>query len=137
MLVAATILTLGALGLLTAEVRIPGTGNIVAVNVGVYSNAACTSPLVTINWGSIGPGENKQVTCYMKSLSNVQTTITLSAINFNSTQASQYLSLSWNRQGYNAAPGEVVQATLTLQVNSAVQGLAGFSFDCVITASGG
>ena len=133
-LIIATAITLGAL---SAEVRIPGTGNIVAVNVGVYSNAACTSPLVTINWGSIGPGENKQVTCYVKSLSNVQTTFTLNAVNFNSTQASQYLSLSWNRQGYSAAPGEVVQAILTLHVDQAVQGLAGFSFDCVITASGG
>jgi hypothetical protein len=136
-LFAATILTLGVLGLLSAEVRIPGTGNVVAVNVGVYSNSACTNPLTTINWGSVGPGEEKQFTCYVKSLSNVPTTLTLGAANFNSTQASQYLSLSWNRQGYNVAPGEIVTATLTLHVDQAVQGLAGFSFDCIFTASGG
>ena len=133
-LLAATFVTIAAL---SGEVRIPGTGNIVAVNVKVYTNSACTTELVTINWGSLAPGESKQVTCCVKSLSTVSTTLSLGSGNFNSTQANQYLSLSWNRQSYSAEPGEVVSATLTLHVDQAVQGFAGFSFDCIITASGG
>ena len=119
------------------QVKIPTVGNIVTVNVAVFSDHACTSQIVMIDWGTLAPGESKIITCYIKSLSNVDSSFSMSAANWNSTQASLYLSVSWNREGYLAKPNEVVPASFTLHVDSAVQNVTGFSFDVIISATGG
>jgi hypothetical protein len=119
------------------QVKIPTIGNIVALNVEVFSDPACATPLVMVDWGVLEPGESKTMVCYIKSLSNVNSSLSMSVANWNSTQASLYLSASWNREGYLARPNEAVPASLTLHVDSAVQNVTGFSFDIIISASGG
>jgi hypothetical protein len=119
------------------QVKIPTIGNIVTLNVGVFSDPACTIQIVMIDWCTLAPGESKTVTCYIKSLSNVDSSFSMSTANWNSTQASLYLSVSWNREGYLAKPNEVVPASFTLHVDSAVQNVTGFSFDVIISAAGG
>jgi hypothetical protein len=44
------------LAVLNAQRAIPSLGMVVAVNVGVYSDAACTLNLTPIDWGSVYPG---------------------------------------------------------------------------------
>jgi hypothetical protein len=119
------------------QVKIPTVGNIVTVNVAVFSDPACTTQIVMIDWGTLAPDESKTITCYIKSLSNVDSSFAMSAANWNSTQASLYLSVSWNREGYLAKPNEVVPASFTLHVDSAMQNVTGFSFDVIISATGG
>ena len=41
------------LAVLNVQRAIPSTGLVVAVNVGVYSDAACTLNLTLIDWGSV------------------------------------------------------------------------------------
>ena len=119
------------------QVKIPTIGNIVTVNVAVFSDPACTTQVVMIDWGTLAPGESKTIICYIKSLSNVDSSFSMSAANWNSTQASLYLSVWWNREGYLAKPNEVVPTSFTLHVDSAVQNVTGFSFDVMISATGG
>jgi hypothetical protein len=119
------------------QVEIPTIGNIVTVNVAVFSDPTCTTQIVMIDWGTLAPGESKTIICYIKSLSNVDSSFSMSIANWNSTQASLYLSVSWNREGYLAKPNEVVPASFTLLVDSAVQNVTGFSFDVIISATGG
>ena len=119
------------------QVKIPTIGNIVTVNVAVFSDPACTIQIVMIDWGTLAPGESKTVICYIKSLSNVDSSFSMSAATWNSTQASLYLSVSWNREGYIAKSNEVVPASFTLHVDSSVQNITGFSFDVIISATGG
>ena len=119
------------------QVKIPTIGNIVTVNVAVFSDPACTTQVVMIDWGTLAPDESKTIICYIKILPNVDSSFSMSAANWNSTQASLYLSVSWNREGYFAEPNEVVPASFTLHVDSAVQNVTGFSFDVVISATGG
>jgi hypothetical protein len=119
------------------QVKIPTVGNIVTVDVAVFSDPACMTQIVLIDWGTVAPDESKTIICYIKSLSNVDSSFSMSAANWNSTQASLYLSVSWNREGYLAKPNEVVPASFTLHVDSAVQNVTGFSFDIIISATGG
>ena len=44
------------LAVLNVQRAIPSSGLVVAVNVGVYSDAACTLNLTSIDWGSVYPG---------------------------------------------------------------------------------
>jgi len=79
------------------QVKIPATGNIVALNVAVFNDPTCSIPIVRIDWGMLGPGESKTVACYIKSLSNVDSSLSMSAANWTSSQASFYLSVAWKR----------------------------------------
>ena len=105
-----------------------------AIGLGVYSDQACTTTLSSIDWGLLEPGGTNTATCYLKSTSNVNASLTLSEGNWAPALASSYISLSWNRESYHVKPGEVVSAILTLQVSSSIQGVNSFSFDAVITA---
>jgi hypothetical protein len=124
-----------AYGLLQVQVRIPATGNVKAVNIGVFSDQACSVALSSIDWGLMSPGESKSFTFYLKSLSNVNASLFLSNGNWEPSIAGGYISLSWNREGYRMAPGEIISAVLTLQVSSSIQGVSSFSFDAVVTAA--
>ena len=132
---AALVLAAATYGLLAYQTRIPATGNIEAVLVDVYGDQACTVKLTSIDWGVLSPGQNKSFTCYVKSQSNVNATLSLSTGNWNPPSAAGYISLGWNREGYKVMPGEAVQSVLNLLVSSGIQGVSSFSFDIVITAT--
>src|SRR3989337_2189760 len=44
------------LAVLNVQRAIPSSGLVVAVNVGVYSDVACTLNLTSIDWGNVYPG---------------------------------------------------------------------------------
>lgn len=124
-----------AYGVQQVQVRIPATGNVKAIGLGVYSDQACMNVLSSIDWGLLAPGESKAVTFYLKSLSNVNASLSLSNGNWAPSGAGNYISLAWNRESYHILPGEVVSAVLTLQVSSSIQGVSSFSFDAIVTAT--
>jgi hypothetical protein len=114
---------------------ITATGKIVAVNLGIYSDQACTTVLSTIDWGSLTPGQTKTVTCYLKSTSTVNSTLSMSTGSWNPSSTSSYITLSWNREAYKIKPSEIVSATLTLTVSPSITGISSFSFTITITAT--
>lgn len=124
-----------AYGLSQVQVRIPATGNVKAIGLGVYSDPSCTIILSSVDWGLLSPGENKTFAFYLRSLSTVNSSLTLSSGNWAPTLAANYISLSWSRDNYRIAPGEVVPAILTLQVSSSIQGISSFSFDAIISVA--
>jgi hypothetical protein len=129
-------LTVLASGFTQSSVRIVGRGTVKAVGVGVFWNSNCTSPVSFIDWGLVEPGSMNNATVYVRNEGNVAASISLATENWNPPNASDYLALSWNYDGRQLNPREVVQVTLTLTVSSSVQGIESFSFDIVISISG-
>ena len=43
-------------GLLSTTKTVPSSGTISAINLGVYSDSGCTSPLSPLNFGMVTPG---------------------------------------------------------------------------------
>jgi len=84
----------------------------------------------------VEPGSLNNVTVYMRNEGNRLPTFPLTTDNWNPLNASDYLTLSWNYDGRQLNPLEVVQVTLTLTVSSSVQGIESFSFDIIISVSG-
>jgi archaellum component FlaG (FlaF/FlaG flagellin family) len=67
------------LAVLSVQRAITSSGLIVAVNVGVYSDAACTLNLTSIDWGYLCPRGSARRTIYVKNIGNVPMTLILCA----------------------------------------------------------
>ncbi|MDH5481719.1 MAG: hypothetical protein OEY22_02405 [Candidatus Bathyarchaeota archaeon] len=129
-------LTVLASGFVRSSVRIVGRGTVKAVGVGVFWNSNCTNPVSFIDWGMVEPGSMNNATVYVRNEGNVAASISLATENWNPSNASDYLTLSWNYDGRQLNPREVVQTALILSVSSSVHGIESFSFDIIISSSG-
>ncbi len=56
--------------------------------------------------------------------------------NWNPASATDYMTLTWNREGQQISPDEVVGFVITLSVSENVQGISSFSFDTIISGTG-
>ena len=121
---------------LTAEWRIHSTGQIKAINVGVYSDELCTQELSAIDWGLLAPSEMRIAGIYIKNTGNSPQNITIYTNNYQPVESEIYLQLTWNYDEHELAVNEVILVTLTLTVSQSIIGINEFTFDIVIKASG-
>ena len=114
--------------------RIPGKGEVVALDVEVYVDPDCTVVLDLIDWGRLYPGESRNTTFYVKLLGNTPSTLDLSTDNFLPIVAQEYLALTWDYDGHIVNPEDVLEAIVTLTVSSSIAGVESFSFDMIVAA---
>lgn len=129
-------LALSVLASVQTSRTVSNAGTMKAIGVGVYWDNECTNPLSSIDWGMLEPGSNKNVTCYIRNDGNSASTLSMYTSNWNPSNASQYITLSWDYGGQAVNPSEVVQVTFTLSVSASIEGITNFSFDIVIVGSG-
>ena len=122
--------------LLTSQRAIPSTGLVVAVDVGVFSDAGCSANLTSIDWGSVYPGESVSRVIYVKNTGNAPVTLSMAASGWNPSVAEGQLVVSWDRESTSLSAGQPVAASLTLKVSSTVHDVSVFSVNVVITGSG-
>lgn len=123
-------------GLLIASQTIQNTGNVKAIGVGVYSDSGCSQEVLSIPWGTLGPGETSDETVYILNEGNVAVVLSMTVENWDPASASSYITLSWNlEEGYVLNHGQSVQAVLTLSVSSSISGVESFTFDIIITGT--
>ena len=126
-----------------ANLNVPSLGTIKTIGVEAYWDPNCENKTETIDWDTIWPGSSKNVTFYIKSVSNVETTLCLNATNWKPANISDYMSLSWNYSGTTVHPGEIIQVTLALSASSSdsfvhyliTNDVKYFSFDIIIYTS--
>jgi len=123
-------------GLMSASVHLQSVGTVKALGVGVYWDNVCSQTVPSIDWGSAEPGAVKNVTVYIRNEGNAPITLSLQTANWNPTNATNYISLSWNYGGQTIGPNQVVAVTLSLSISADIQGITTFSFDIVIVGSG-
>lgn len=117
--------------------KMGGKGRLKKIGVEVYWDEALTQVVEEIDWGWLEPGELANVTVWVLNTGNYpHTVLTLSTSNWSPSVAGDYLDLTWDRQGWELDKKGPVNATLTLNVDAAVTGFDGFSFDIVVTAEG-
>jgi len=126
------------------KLYVPSLATIKTIGVEAYWDPNCENKTETIDWGTIWPGSSKNVTLYIRSVSNFEATLNLNATNWNPVNISDYISLSWSYYGKPLDPGEIIQVTLTLSASSSdsflhyliANSVKDFSFDIIISASG-
>jgi hypothetical protein len=134
--VAAVLFSCSAAALLSYTARIGGSAQIKTVGVGVYSDAAKTIPVSSIDWGMLDPGQSKTVSVYISNNGNVPLNLTMRTENWQPAAAANYISLAWNDNGSQLPAGSVRQIAFTLSVNASITGIQTFTFDSVIVGSG-
>jgi ABC-type antimicrobial peptide transport system permease subunit len=132
--IGALLLTVTTAAVLSANQNVPLNGSITAVNLGIYSDSACTQTCSSLNVGTVNPGGTGTQTIYVKNTGNVPETLTMTANNWNPTNATTYLTLTWNQQNTVLPAGQSTQATLTLTAASNTGSLTTFS--CSVTLTG-
>ena len=134
--IAGLFLTLTTAGLLSINQSVPTSGTVSTVNVGVYSDSACTTQLTSITWGSIPPGGTGTRTVYVKNTGTNQITLTMTRTNWAPASANGPITVTWDKESTTLAANQVATATLTLSVSSSISGITTFSVDIVITGTG-
>jgi len=119
-----------------ANRTISNAGAVKAIGVGVYWNSNGTNMVTSINWGTIEPGSSTNRTCYIQNEGNSASTLSMNATNWNPSNASDYISLSWDYGGQLVNPDELIQVIFTLSISDSVEGITSFSFDITIAGSG-
>ena len=121
---------------IVTDKTVSNVGSVKAIGVGVYSDENCTSEVSIIDWRMLEPGSSENVTVYIRNEGNSVASLSMDTSNWSPSNASNYITLSWDYGGVSITPGEVVQVTFSLSVSASIEGVTSFSFDIVIVGSG-
>jgi hypothetical protein len=129
-------------GLIIANVRsiyqasstISSVGTFKAIGIGVYWDDDLTRSVSTLDWGFLTPGTQKTFTVYICNEGNLPLTLSISTSNWNPSDASNFMTLTWSYTGQTITAGITLPVTLTLTVSGSITGISNFNFD--ITAVG-
>jgi len=121
------------LAALQSYMRVSSYGTVKTLGVSAYWDENYTILVTDVDWGMLDPGSSNNVTIYLRNDGNIPINLTLSAENWNPTNASEYISFSWNYNGTPLNPNEVLRVTLTLDVDVNINGITDFRFEIIIT----
>jgi len=122
-------------GQLSPFTPIESGGSVKKVNVGVYWHRNCSDTVSFIEWGNIEPGSVKNVSLFIRNEGTVAADLFLSTDNWNPSNASEFMTLSWDYNGQTLKRSKIDLVALTLQVSPSVSGIKSFSFDIIIGAT--
>jgi hypothetical protein len=128
-------LTMVTAGVLVSSQTVTSGGTITAVNVGVYTDSACTINCTSIDWGTLAPGNITAKTVYIKNTGSVPVTLSMATAVWTPSNANSYLTCSWNRAGAILNAGTSISAILTLTAATNAGSITTFSFNIVITGT--
>jgi hypothetical protein len=115
---------------------ISNSGNIKTINVSAYQDSSCTVPLSSWTWGTMEPGSSAIKTMYIKNEGTAPLNLTMTTNTWSPTNASSYITVTWNRGNTVLNAGSSVPANVTLSVSQSIAGIPSFSFTMVITGTG-
>lgn len=121
---------------IVTDETIGNVGSVKAIGVGVYSDENCTSEVSFIDWGMLEPGSSENVTVYIRNEGNSVASLSMETSNWSPSNASNYITLSWDYEGQNIDIDDVIKVTFTLSVSPDISGITSFSFDIVVMGSG-
>jgi len=106
-----------------------------SVNIGVFSNSACTSAESSISWGQLKPGGTSSVTVYVLNEGSQPVTLSLSLTNLSPSTLSSDITLTWNYAGQTLAASSSLEVTLSLALSASVSNTNNFTFNVVISGT--
>jgi hypothetical protein len=106
-------------------------GNTGTIQTGEYIQVNRAS----IDWGVLSPAENKTESIIVSNTAPVKLQLQVSTNSWNPSNASDYLSLTWNYSGSPVAAKASVPIALTLHVDPYISGIQNFTFNILISGN--
>lgn len=123
----------GTWAILQYSITIHNSGSIQAIGMQILDSNG--NSITTINWGSLNPGGIATYNIIVKNNGTTPINLSMTTKNWNPTNASSFLTLSWNYSGQILDQNEMLPLSLTLNVALETSGFVNFSFDIVFTGS--
>jgi hypothetical protein len=84
----------------------------------------------------LNPGSTATYTIYVKNTGNTAVTLSIATSGWSPSNASNYITLTWNQTGKTLQESQSVAALLTLSVSSTISSsITNFSFNITITGT--
>jgi len=115
---------------------VANANSIRGVGVGIYWDQDCTNRTLTVDWGLIEPGLNSTVMVYVRNEGDSAVSLWIETSNWTPSAALGYMTLIWSYPGRILSADEAIPMELILNVSPTISGIADFSFDIIITATG-
>ena len=109
--------------------QVRNVGVVRVIGVQIYRDEALTDVLDIIDWGMISPGENKSVSAWVKNTGNDAQKLTMWTEAWSPTNASDWITLSWDYAGSWISVDSSIPVTFTLSVDTSITGITTFSFE--------
>ncbi|MCW3986009.1 MAG: hypothetical protein NWE91_06345 [Candidatus Bathyarchaeota archaeon] len=112
------------------------TAIVKSINIGVYRDVDCTSPVEAIDWGIIEPGENMTIDVYVRNEGNSELVLSIWAANWSSPEVEHYMNFTSDYQDQPIGVGDALPVALILSLSWDVRDITAFSFDVIIETRG-
>jgi hypothetical protein len=100
--------------------------------LGLYQDSGFTKPVQAIEWGELIPSGSANSTLYVRNIGGVPLEIRLNAYNWLPVNASDFITISWDREGLVLQPDQFTVAKLTMRVGSDITIITKFRVDLSI-----
>ena len=110
-------------------------GTIQALTVEVYKNPNATQNCTEINFGDLCVGAVSNQTVYIKNSGTKSASLSMNVEDWDPIQAGSSLVLSWNRKDHILHPGELINATFTLDADESIEDFSDFSVNIIIEST--
>ena len=104
-------------------------GIIRTIGVEVYKDADLTTTLTEIDWTFVDPGQTKTYPAWIKNVGNDKITLNMWTSDWQPTNASDWITLTWNYTESVIPAKASIPVLFTLSVHWNVTGIEHFSFD--------
>ena len=130
----ATIAIVVVFAAITSTQTVPSHGTIAGINLGVYTDSACTNQLYQINWTTVSNGTSVTQPVYIENKGTTAMTLNMTTTNWVNQSG---LTITWDKEGTNVNPGvaSAVLATLTLTASTGFTTGIDFTVDINIKGS--
>jgi hypothetical protein len=115
---------------------ISNIGSLKTIGIGAYWDENLTDKVDLIDWGTLEPGAQSNVTLYFHNEGDFAVNLSKSTSNWNPSLAASYLTLSWDYNGQTIEADGNLQVTLTLSVRESIAGVTDFSLDIILVGTG-
>lgn len=131
--VASVLLVTAILAVLTVQWSMQGTGSIRGVGLGVYWDPECTNATSSLDFGLLTPGSSRDFDLYLRNEGDLDLNLSMTSENWDPANATDYLTLTWDREGQQIIPDEVIACVITLYVSEDIEGISSFSLDIIVS----
>lgn len=127
-----TIGIVSASGILRLRGAAPNASAIEAYgNLAVYWDQSCSQRVSSMEWGTLSPGEAKQITVYVRNEGSGACMLTLRPTRWSPAEACKYLRFSWTCGSRMIESGNVAKVIQTLTVSPDMTEITSFTFNII------